>query len=235
MKKLVLWFTLFCVAVSAAPVGPIAANRRRTILPVLIAHTSSATSLNSTTSAAIDTTGANLMVANVSWYNAVTPNGVLSDSKSNTWTQLTANTDATISVRLFYCYNGSVGSGHTFSYNGTTTAPSIYIVAFSGISASPFDVQNGNGTASGSSLSTGSITPSQSNELIITGSTGDATTWFIDSGFTISDQIANNSGVYVGGAIAYSVVSSTSALNPSWSFGGGSGFHIRAAIASFKF
>lgn len=117
------------------------------------------------TTAARDTTGADLILLFVAQLNAVS---APTDNKSNTWTQLTTY-GGTVSGRWYYCHNPTVGAGHTFTepYNGNGAAQ-IGMMAYSGSAASPFDVENGNATSSGTSLSTGSVTPSHGNELIVT-------------------------------------------------------------------
>lgn len=199
----------------------------------LIAHGLGGSSDNPTV-AAINTTGANILVVSVSQYKGSTI-GTLSDSKSNTWTGLTAKIGASEAYnRLFYCASPTVGSGHTFTVSGTGIFGAVAVQAWSGANVAPFDVENGAIGASVTSLQTGSVTPSQNNSLIVTSvdpAGGSATTYAINSGFTITDSIDSQSGIE-GLAMAYLVQTNAAAINPSWSWVGSS--EPAAAIAVFK-
>lgn len=186
---------------------------------------------NDITTAAIDTTGASLLVVCVNDYtvNAST----LSDSKGNTWTGLTAKMSTTAESKLYYCKNPTVGTGHTFTAAGTSIYATINVAAFSGAHlTAPFDQQNGATTAGATSLATGSITPSENNELIIAGISNVSAARSIDAGFTIANQVNYAAGFHYGGAIAYLIQTTAGAVNPSWSWTGSG--EAAAVIASFK-
>lgn len=185
------------------------------------------------TTSGVDTTGADLIILSVgqSTSGSTTP----SDSKSNTWTALTkSNGVSDGATRIYYCYNPTVGTGHTFSAGLSYTVVSFH--AFSGSASSPFDVENGNGTASGSTMPTGSITPSVDGELIIAalgmGNTTTGTT--IDSSFTGTVVTEATGYVTYGGGQAYFIQSTAGAINPAWSSATGFSSAYAAAIASFK-
>lgn len=211
--------------------------------PALVAHTGSGGSANGVTTGAIDTTGANLLVVNVAWYPAVTDPLTISDSKSNTWTALTQHGTGgagatTMHQRLYYCFGGTVGSGHTFTGSGTGTFPSAQVCAFSGVASSPFDVQGGNQVTSATSITIGSITPSADNAVLVTGIAYDGTATdtdvTVDSGFTKSDTNAYSAGNFIGGAMAYKILSAATATNPVWSMVA-SNPSIAGTVASFKY
>jgi len=180
----------------------------------------------------IDTTGANLIVIAVSAFGAVGLSP--SDSKSNTWTALTGQVGTVAGVKLFYCLNPTVGSGHTFSYG--SGFPTVGVQAWSGAAAaSVFDVENGATGAAVTSIATGSVTPSVNDEVVVTALgladsvTGPAA---INGGFTISGQSLGNTGVRESLAMGYLVQTTAAAANPTWS-----GFTTdgpAAVIASFK-
>lgn len=179
---------------------------------------------------AIDTTGASLIVAAISGFGG-SGFPTITDSKSNTWTGLTAQGFSGTLMKMFYTVPSSVGSGHTFT-PGTASFPAICVAAFSGVHATPFDQENG-ATGSGGSVSTGSVTPSEDNELVITG-----LGWYpagavsINGGFTISDQENYAAGVNIGAALAYLIQTSAAAANPAWSHAGFTDAAV--AIATFK-
>jgi hypothetical protein len=190
---------------------------------------------NTITTGAIDTTAANLLVVHLGTYQAGP--ATLSDSKSNTWTALTAH-DSFSLLRsiIYYCNNPTVGSGHTFTATGTASYTAICAAAFSGAISTPFDVQNGGSITGQSTVSTGSITPTQNGELIIAGlcsnNPGGLAGVSINSGFTIAesqDYTANN----FSSALAYLIQGTAGAVNPAWTWTAISN-NEAASIASFK-
>lgn len=205
-------------------------------MPILIAHaaaTSDGSAGSFATTGAIDTTGSNLIVINIGTYGGLSA-GVPTDSKSNTWTGLTGK-GGSYGSRFFYCYNPTVGSGHTFTISiglAPPFYPCIFVAAFSDSLSSPFDQENGATGGSGTTLNTGSITPSQANEIIVTGfcfNTSSAIA--ISLGLTISDQ-KPAVPFSTGGAMAYLFQGSAAAINPQWSWTGSDA--SAAVIASFK-
>lgn len=187
----------------------------------------------STTS--IDTTGVDLLIVTVSYFNptqSTTPYTVV-DNKSNTFTPRTVyNTGTNSSVAIYYAQAPTVGSGHTFTATSAEFA-SICVAGFSGSITSPFDQENGNGSTSTSSIQPGSVTPSENNELVISGvvahTGGDP--FSINSGFTIAVQNDGSPSSFPGG-LAYIIQTSAAAVNPSWSLAGSG--QAAAAIATFK-
>lgn len=181
----------------------------------LVSHIEHSSGANGGTSSSINTTGANFVVINVAWYNGATADVAISDSNGNTWTPLTKVVNGAYSNRLFYCASPAVGSGHTFTVAGTSTYPSMQVQAFSGSVAVPHDQESTN-TASGTSVSAGSITPSENGCILITGMVGPdlSTSVTIDNGFTayVSPGTTN-----VTGGMAYKIQTTAAAVNPAWS------------------
>jgi hypothetical protein len=194
----------------------------------LIAHTKES-GVNTFTTPAIDTTGANLLVVFVVRHYGFSP--TFSDSKGNSWTKLSDNATTGGTGAFFYCFNPTVGSGHTFTLTGTSYGD-IAVQAWSGAVSSPFDVEHVSNTT-GTSLATGSVSPNVDGELIVAGLSINVTnTYNIDSSFTISDQIPFSSGSYYGIAAAYLVQTTKGAVNPTWSWTNSAA--AAAAIACFK-
>ncbi len=193
------------------------------------------TNANTTTSSAINTTGANLIVVSIADYGVATA-AVLSDSQGNTWTGLTARSTSGARVKIYYCYNPTTSASHTFTATGTGIYVALSALAFSGSDATPFDVENGTTGASGTSKATGSVSPSLDNELIITSggwsNAGQPTSLSINSGFTISQQAVNVSGTAFGLGTAYLIQTTKGAVNPTWSWGSTSEHAFE--IATFK-
>ena len=195
--------------------------------------TASANGSNPTT-AAVNTTGVDLMIVVVGWFNSsqsTTP-PTITDSKSNTWAALTVrNTGTNSGTVIFYSRVTSVGSGHTFTLTGTFS--SICVAGFSGSISSPFDQENGAGSTSASTLATGSVTPTNDNQLIIasveSGGAGDP--FSINSSFTIAVQDNGGADSFPSG-LAYKIQTTAAAINPTWTLAAST--QTAAAIGTFK-
>jgi hypothetical protein len=108
------------------------------------------------------------------------------------------------------------------------------VAAFSGvIASSPFDVENGTGSSSASSLQPGSIMPSQNNKLVIAAvaSGNNGSPFSINGGFTKNED-EPGAGNTFDVAMAYLIQTSAAAANPTWT--ASATVDIAAAIASFK-
>ena len=190
-----------------------------------------------TTTPAIDTTGADFLVVGAHCWEA-SPDWVLSDSKGNTWQELTAYREngGSGSAQLFYCYNPTVGMNHTFTLTSTQNYKTITVAAFSGMltTSGVFDKENGNHNSSGTTITCGSITPAQSGELLIalySDGYSSSSAKSIDSSFIKQEDQYN--GNDMSGALAYRVYGDTAAINPTWTWTEQSCAHA-AAIAAFK-
>lgn len=191
----------------------------------LLAHTAKgSTSGTGATcvTAAIDTSGASLIVAAFAQFN--TPiNGTITDSKSNTWTALTgyigaSNANVDTGVRIVYCAHPTVGSGHTFQ-PAQNNFPALAVAAFAATldaTTAEFDVGTHNSAAT--TLQPGSQTPAHNNDVVISAATTNATgTFAVDSSFSITDQVAQVNSQHVGLALAYIIQTTAAAVNPTWS------------------
>lgn len=199
--------------------------------------------INGGTSPSIDTTGANVIVIGVSWYSGYVPPLVLSDSKGNTWLSLTKQSSGGtgVSTQMFYAYNPTVGTGHTFTVGTNTIYAELMISAWSAgtFTTDPFDVENGATTNGGSPLQPGSVSPNQNDELLIATLAGIGSINTIDSGFTIllnRTAAPGGGATRMSGALAYKIQTSAGAENPQWAWSD-AGFGTApgaAAIATFK-
>ena len=201
----------------------------------LVSHVALANASGLST-AAIDTTGASLLVACFSDYTGQSP-GVLSDSKGNTWVPLATQSSPSVRLRLFYAANPTVGAGHTFAADSTNSFVGLAVAAFSGVAAaSPLDLSSGanSGGASATSLQPGSITPTQAGEVVVlaVGVNEAAAQVAVDSGFTITDDVSF-AAAFIEAALAYLIQTSAAAVNPTASLPP-SGSPMAATQASFK-
>lgn len=173
--------------------------------------------LNGATTSSVDTTGATLLVMAVA-YN--TGSITVSDSKSNTWTALTAQSNGSMYVRLYYAANPTVGAGHTFTVSGSGLAPGFVASAWSGVvTSSPFDQQVGSGPVGTYTVSApgADITPTENNEVIIScvSHAAAVTSYSAASGSTLVDYQAYSSGTNYGCGMVYRVQTTAATLSNS--------------------
>jgi hypothetical protein len=179
----------------------------------------SADTLTATT-AALDTTGAGLLVVYTAGDNLF--DAVVTDSKGNTWTPLVDAPHAP-DARWFYCANPTVGSGHTFTVSDAGSVarlPSLGVLAFSHTGLAVFHQETGLQT-NGTTAQPGSQTPTSDNALVVQGITfvlgGGVPT--IDGTYTIPYSAAYAASVANGIAVAYDIQTTAATTNPTWTFG----------------
>jgi hypothetical protein len=108
-----------------------------------------------------------------------------------------------------------------------TSGASVYASMVVGLfdtsrsTSSPFDQSSGLGsTGNVTTIAAGSVTPTQCNELIVSGlaTTGASGTLSVDSGMTIGATIVDGVGGvnYWSSALAWKVQTSIAAINPTW-------------------
>ena len=202
---------------------------------ITIGNNKSAGSSDTTnvTTAAISTVGANLIVAVTIKISGGSQ--TFSDNQSNSYTALTVwNGSSQPQLTIYYKQAPTTNASHTFTLSGGATYPALSVAAFAGVASSPFDQQNGNNGAATTTLTTGSITPGQNNELVIAGlGYFMGSTVSINGGFTIptggtTDYTVNSWGV----SLAYLIQTSAAAANPQWAMG--TPVTAVAGIATFK-
>ncbi len=209
----------------------------------LVAHT--ARSDGTTTTAAINTTGATLLVVDLVTRGA---NPTVSDSQGDTWNYLTyysVPSHGYLVIAYSYSKSGgalSTSTSHTFTVSGGSY-PSIAASAWSGTltTSAVLDSSTVNGASSSStaSLPTGSTgTLSGVGELVFSG-------WGSDNpnGYSVSSLTVSGGGLSVldlptsdtndNIADAYCVESSTTAVDATWSWTTSSA-DFEVAIAGFK-
>lgn len=172
---------------------------------------------NGGTTPSINTTGVNIIVVEVgSYYPTGEP--TLSDNKSNIWIPLTRHFDPlnTVSNRIFYCINPTVGAGHTFTLTGATSYSNMNVLCFNNTINSIFLNENGAGDIGNFNyLNTGNVTNTLDNALVIVGFTGLNTGTppiTIDSGIIQADSYYNG-GIYIAGTGGYKILSGITTTN----------------------
>jgi hypothetical protein len=133
------------------------------------AHGASSSSKTCTTTAATTgSTGSDFFVV-ATWYNSTTA-PVISDSKSNTWTQVGTNvynsTDQT-GMAVFRCLNGTGGSSHTFTMtSGAGTYVSMCVIELKNTNHTIDQTHQGT-AAAGTTANSGNITTTNANDCLL--------------------------------------------------------------------
>ena len=203
----------------------------------LIAHTATTTSHDTTTAvtAAITTTGANLLIAWTAEASESTP-GVLSDSKGNVWVPVISEPAAIGTsgsrVRLYAALNPTVGTGHTCTILGAADCrPSLSFAAFStGSTVASVDVSVGaTNTVAATTLATGTLTPNGNNELLVSAvAFGSNPSASVNASYTALDTVAYNAS-WRGLASAYQIQTTGTARNPTWTVTAPTGLSVAQA------
>lgn len=202
----------------------------------LIATCAAAGGVNGATTGNANMTGANLLVMPCNSYKDATE-PTYSDSEGNTYTALTTYTGGVfLRTRFRYSANPTVSSSMNATATGTGSYSSIILMGFSGAHATPFDQQNGGTATSSTTQASGSITPTEDNELIVTmaahgSATSDITS--VDSSVTITANLNYGSGQNFSTACGYKIQTTAAAINATWTRGNNSD-DFTAVIASFK-
>jgi hypothetical protein len=187
------------------------------------------------TTTGINTTGASLIVLAIAYYPTV---GVATPTDSvggNTWNALPAYGNQNPYIKMYYAINPKTGTSQTFTESDGQNYPAICVLAFNGtVTTNGFDTQNGTTTSASTPISTGSITPTYNNEVLVSSlGAGGGSSYTIDSSFTIpaGGTLDFSGGNYWGIGIAYLIQTTATAENPTWN---GDGSFNSATIASFK-
>lgn len=205
----------------------------------LVAHVAATGEGNNPVTGAIDTTGADFLVAIVSTDQSLDVPAV-SDNMSNVWQPLTiyGSNSSAPTLQMWYVFNPTVGAGHTFTGHSEFET-SIEVAAFSGLdtTSAVFEAGSDLGHVGSGAQQPGAVTPADTGDLIISGYanhdfTGTSGPGLVDSGFTVTDSEQN---ARVASTLAYLIAPDTSAVNPSWvATNQGQVFSAGVNIAVFK-
>ncbi len=182
----------------------------------LVSSTVTPSANGNNATATLNSSGADFIVVCVSWATGgTTP--TLVDGNSNTWTPL-ANAQVVdyLSMRMFYCFAPTVGSGHTFTVSGTGSAPTVAVLALTGVTpAGTLGCLTGASVLNDTSLTGAQLFGS----VCITGLVTIGTSHTITAGWSKATTDFNT-GVNVGGGIGWKIQSPASVQTPAWSWTG---------------
>jgi hypothetical protein len=216
-------------------------------LYTLLAHGAAGSTDNLTAAisggAALNTTGANLLVAGVAEYDpGAATFCTVSDSvggNANVWTPCTTygppGTGET-QAKLWWTVPTYTGPGHTFLASpnaGAFPFPILFVAAFSGGHATPFVAESGFEGTGSASIQPGALTPALPNCLAISlvARTSGAITSISGAGWIILDNVPSG-GAHNDGALAYQIQTTATLTNPTWNLVGGA--DASTAMAIFK-
>ncbi len=207
----------------------------------LVAHGMTFLPTSGGTTGTFDTGTCNLIVVAFS-YQAGLILTSCTDSKSNTYTQVSPPNQGVAGGKVDYWYTYGVNCGDsalTFTVGGNGSPVRLGWASWSGAKATdPYVAVQGNNSGDGgaptSTLNTGSIS-TNANEVAIAALVNfadtDSSDRSIDSSFTITDQDGLNNSAY-GLGVAYKFQTGASE-NPTWSWTSGDQNYCRAAIITF--
>lgn len=191
---------------------------------VLVSHAASPASggTNSCATASTSTAGANFIVVGLGFNGAATH--TIADSFSNSWVPgLATSADVNAGAsQMYWCFKCTTGAAHTITVSGTSVLCAITMQAFSGVKSfsTPFEGQNGSTNGVSTTATPGSLTPNNIGDLLVTTLQDSAVggTASINTGFTITDQVAFNGSSNFPCALAYLVATAATPTNPTWTF-----------------
>jgi hypothetical protein len=251
MRRLLLTSAvcLLCHGAFADMLGPPPAILNRAVVPSVVVPSgpliaaAQVSNDTDTTTASINTTGATILVCNLSQFRGLSnPNSAtVTDNKGNAFAPLTFQVgNIEPYSRLFYVANPAVGAGHTFTSVGSG-ALTLTCAGFNGVrTSSPLDVQQGFGDASpATSCSSHTASPmvtTVNGELIVAGNSNNASTAtpaLIGGSYaTVVTPSLWNSGHWEAGGLAYWVQSTAGSTDATWTYGASA--DCATVIAGFK-
>jgi hypothetical protein len=179
----------------------------------------------------MDTTGADLLVVFAFGPANSTPKAVV-DSAGNTWVLAVASL-WTSSIALYYCANPITSPTHTFTTSGVEWEQnSVFVVAFSGAAANPFEqAKSARGPTGSTSLQPGALKPSVEGALVVSAAVSNGPVTSVDSDFlTLADMRLG--GTYPS-RVAFRILPTPLSVNPTFVMTNGYG-GVGAVIASFN-
>jgi hypothetical protein len=217
-------------------IAPKPAHALITLISNAEAH---ATGTSTATTAAADITGAKLLTVVACIYSLSAASVTISSTSnaSGAWTAGANFVTSNSNICIWHCPNPATSASETFSCNPNGGGyPTIFAAWWAGAKLSaPRDQVSGDWAASGTTLIVPSITPTENDELIVTGLSNNTTaTATINAGFTIpSTGGSQNSNSYETGYWAYRIQTTAAAISPTWTATSGIG-PAAAAMQSFK-
>lgn len=177
---------------------------------------------NAVQSDAIDITGANLVTVAVA--HAIGAIGAITDTLGTTYGAAKLTTGATTEEVTWFA--AAVTGGAAFQVTLGAQANSyqtIFVCGWSGVANATVDQSTGTTSGSGlTTLSSGAVTPSENNELVLSGAafSGVITSVTVNGGFSSPPLTDGANVTNTVGGISYLIQTSAASANPAWSWTG---------------
>ena len=232
-RILISLVSVICVAQKATFFG----SNTNVFVPIaLISHANGAASGVTVTTGNMNCTGANALVAAVTYNDTGSPTITVSDSSSNVWHSITVQLyDSSVgAIQLWYSYGAAVSSVQTVTVADSVGLLGVAAGCFSNVKGTSANDQSNGATNANSSTTTiqpGSITPTQANELVVTVLGDTDSTATTPSGYTIVDGVVFNGTTNFGTHLAYQVQTTATATNPTWTIS--SAFNAASILSLF--
>lgn len=195
------------------PSGIVVSGKTVWTVPKLIASVSAQPP--TTTSPAIDTTGASLLILAGTPYLAGSGTITVTDSYSNTWSRAVQSAVGTgnVTSELWVATHPTVGSNHTFSYNNQVFG-SFAVMAFRFSSSGQMDQTES--IINNPTLP--AILPSKSYSLIVTSAGSPNLISGISSNFNLVGTWPVVGGLAFAMGAAYAIEATAQVISPTWGF-----------------
>jgi hypothetical protein len=212
-------------SVTAAMVVNVVFAKASTATVQLIVQAKATSANATTTTPAVNTTGANFLIASVQKFSDTGGPAGITDSFGNTWHNVAwSQSQSNGKPAFYYAFNATVGAGHTFTVTDSDGA--ICVMAFSGVQSNADPLESGNDIAALSGSATyqaaSPITPASAGDLVVTAlgnifATTPLTTFLSVDQTNLSGGLTSPNSNDCAGAIAFSIAQdNTTPLQPTW-------------------
>lgn len=175
---------------------------------------------NGFTTSALATSGATCLVVAVA-DDVGSPASTLTDSAGNTYGAATLTRTTTYTrLQVWVITAPATGGSHTWTIAGGCYAPSIAVLALSGVSGtSTVDVSSSAADTATNDVQPGSITPSRNHEAVVTIYGSSDTAASVSAPFSPADGATTGTGNHRAISMAYDFQTTATARNPTWGVG----------------
>lgn len=141
----------------------------------------------------------------------------VSDSKSNSYTQVGSDQSNSTGLRVFQCQNGTGGASHTATVNWTSGSGDPFVCFFevTGAATSSYDSGSLNQGTNNDTLTVTTGTLAQAAELVIATVSTNSSGASLPVGFTLIEE-ETNGGLYWPGEVCYKIVAATTAVGATF-------------------
>lgn len=172
-----------------------------------------------TTAGSIDTTGASVILVFITDYNG-NPASTISDNQSNSYGSpiLAPSLSGSVRVQVWVKFSPTTNAAHTWTTGASAFAPSLAVLALTNTAVSAVDQTISASATASATVQPGSITPSASNGIIITGYGSANIHDSVSAPFSPVDGQIIVSGEHESLAMSFEIQTTATARNPTWTW-----------------